>query len=149
MVARRAGKAECLEEGEHRDRVGGRDHGAEQQRRAPRESQAVVQDHADNAGREHHPGHRQHENGEQVPAQLVQLEVPGRFKQQRGQEDQQDQVWRYVDHGQEMHRADDQADDHQRQRIGYPHPLRGHGHGGGDEQQQDKNPNSDLGFRHQ
>ena len=55
-----------------------------------------MQDHADNAGREHDPGHRQQENRDEVPAQLIQLEVPSRFKQQRGQENEQDQVGRYV-----------------------------------------------------
>jgi hypothetical protein len=90
----------------------------------------------------------QQQNRPEVGTQMVEFQVPGGFKQECGQKDQQNQIGGYVDGGKEMHGTDDQSDDHQHQGVGDPNPLGSHGHTGGHQQQQNQDCNGKMGFIH-
>ena len=135
-------RAKPPEDSDHRDRVGGAEDGSQQQCCREGNRRGYPNNEANNQRREQQPGSCQDEHRSEVLVQLPGIEIEGRFKNERGQKDVEDQRRRnlqVMQHGQHMRirrrqRCQADADQDQHDRKGQ---LQAPGHGadnGGDQE---------------
>ena len=124
MLTIRRGAPDALQDRGRRHRVGRRDDRAERERDRPRQPDHLVGDDGDRGrGDQHEPDRGQRDRPRAV-AQAAQVgEERGRV-QQRRQEDEQHQVGVERDLGDPRHQPEQQASDHQRDRIRDLEPVR-------------------------
>jgi hypothetical protein len=87
-------RAQVLEQGDHRHRVGGRDDRGQQETGDQGEAGDDLQGVGDDQGRDQHPDHREHENRYEVAEQAAYVDAQRRFEDQGGQEEKQDRISR-------------------------------------------------------
>ena len=138
IVLRAPGGAEPVEHGGGRDRVGRAEHGAEHERRRPRDPQHRVGHRRDRGDRDEHEADREQRDRRPVRLQLVCGDRDRRRVQQRRQEDEEDDVRVELGRRQARDEPDDQPAEHQRDRVRHARAQAEARQDGDGEQQEDE-----------
>ncbi len=120
------------------DRVGRRDDRAERERDGPWQADHVVRDHRDHTGGHEDEPDRGHRDCAGVGPEAAEVGEERRGVQQWRQEDEQDEVGLELDVGNARDEAEDEAAEHERDRVRNVEPVgEGVQSGRGDEQRRD------------